>query len=72
MMNHPLSSFSHENSIWGDYTSQPQLKYQLKTSGAELENSVHYIKDLKKPVVLHIGSHTLIEEESNPRTGEYK
>ena len=46
--------------------------YQLKTSVSPVENSVHYIKELKEPVVLHIGSQTLIEEESFPETGQYK
>ena len=72
MMNHPTSSFSKENSIWGDMTSQPQLMYQSKTAFNTVEGSVHYINELKDPVVLHIGTATLIEEESFPETGQYK
>ena len=46
--------------------------YQSKTAGSEWESSVHYIKELKDPVILHISAATLIEEESFPETGQYK
>ena len=53
-------------------TSQPQLLYQSKTAFTGYESSVHYIKDLDEPVILHIASCTLLEEDSKPETGEYK
>ena len=43
--------------------------YQSKTAGSEWESSVHYIKELKDPIILHISTATLIEEESFPETG---
>ena len=71
-LNLPDCSFNQDNEIWGDMTSQPQLLYQSKTAFTGYESSVHYIKDLDEPVILHIGSCSLLEEDSNPATGEYK
>lgn len=72
LLNFPDCSFNVDNEIWGDMTSQPQLLYQSKTAFTGYESSVHYIKDLDEPVILHIASCTLLEEDSNPETGEYK
>ena len=71
-LNLPDCSFNKDNEIWGDMTSQPQLLYQSKTAFTGYESSVHYIKDLDEPVILHIASCTLLEEDSKPETGEYK
>ena len=71
-LNLPDCTFNEDNEIWGDMTSQPQLLYQSKTAFTGYESSVHYIRDLDEPVILHIAGCTLLEEDSNPATGEYK